>query len=137
MLRRTRATHGKPFRDYAQRGITACERWLTFENFLADMGTRPSPKHSIDRINNDGNYEPGNCRWAMRGCQQHNQRIRRNNTTGARGVILDKRRGTYKAEITHNGRAHYLGTFSDVPTASRAYQSALERINRGEEPCSP
>jgi hypothetical protein len=71
VLQRTRENHRQ---DYAGRGIALCERWQDFENFLADMGPRPSPRHSIERVDNEGNYEPGNCIWATPDVQNRNKR---------------------------------------------------------------
>ncbi|MFJ5151393.1 hypothetical protein ACIQCF_07355 [Streptomyces sp. NPDC088353] len=65
----------KPYPNYGGRGITVCDRWRdSFEAFLADVGPRPSPNHTLDRIDNDGNYEPGNVAWRTYKEQAQNKR---------------------------------------------------------------
>lgn len=73
MRRRCTDPNVKGYKYYGGRGITVCERWNTFENFLADMGRRPSWELTLDRINVNGNYEPGNCRWATWKQQANNK----------------------------------------------------------------
>jgi len=73
MMRRCTHENDPRYPEWGGRGIRVCERWLNFANFLADMGERP-PGMTLDRINNDGNYEPGNCRWATPHGQQVNSR---------------------------------------------------------------
>ena len=75
MINRCTKPHNHAYPQYGGRGIKICSRWLeSFENFYADMGPRPNDKHSLDRINNDGNYEPHNCRWAVSFDQMNNRR---------------------------------------------------------------
>lgn len=73
MIGRCRDASNYSYCRYGARGIKVCERWMRFKNFLADMGERPEGK-SIDRLNNDGNYEPGNCKWSTRSEQMANSR---------------------------------------------------------------
>jgi hypothetical protein len=89
------------YQNYGGRGITVCERWReSYPNFLADMGPRPSPKHSIDRIDNDGPYSPDNCRWTTREEQNTNKR----NTVW----------------ITHNDQTKPLKQWADELNLNRA-----------------
>jgi len=72
MRYRCNASSGQYYVRYKLRGIKVCERWNLYENFLKDMGRRPDDKSSLDRIDNDGDYEPGNCRWATHKEQNRN-----------------------------------------------------------------
>ncbi len=97
MKQRCNNPHSQKFKDYGGRGISVCSRWDAFENFLADMGLKPSATHSIDRIDNDGNYEPSNCRWTTQDVQVANQR----------------RRETSRW-IEHNGARHTLTEWAQI-----------------------
>jgi hypothetical protein len=96
----------KNFNNYGGRGISICDRWLeSFENFFTDMGVPTSENHSLDRINNDGNYEPSNCRWATR--------IEQGRNTRKNVFVLNTLTGIYyssfseAAEIAGINRKHF------------------------------
>lgn len=87
MHARCRNKNSKAFKNYGARGIRVCNRWLRFENFLRDMGTPPTPLHSLDRIDNNGDYEPKNCRWGTPK-EQANNRCDNHLVTHA-GIVLN------------------------------------------------
>lgn len=94
MLARVEARKGRDFKWYRNKGITCCIRWLSFINFIEDVGRCPSPAHSLDRIDNTGNYCKENCRWADAKTQARN---RSNNTI-----------------IEWRGRKHALCVWSEI-----------------------
>lgn len=130
MLQRCRNKKCKAYVNYGARGITVSDSWIkSFAAFLKDVGFRPSPKHSIDRIDNDKGYSKENCRWALKSVQMRNQRPRKNKKY--RGVYFDKKLNRYIARIHINGKCKYLGSFLTEHDAGIAYKLKFQQVNTG------
>lgn len=108
------------FVDYGGRGISVCARWReSFESFISDMGERPEG-YTIERANNNGDYEPGNCVWVPRGVQNRNQRRRIDNASGATGVMRHRTTGKWHAFIGVAGKRLHIGVFDSFEAAAAA-----------------
>lgn len=111
---------------YGGRGIKVCERWEnSFLAFYEDMGKKPNPKYTIDRINVNGDYKPSNCKWATRAEQSQNQRVQSNNRSGVAGVIWDPNRNKWRAELTRDGKKLINKRFAKKSEAIKAVKDAL------------
>ncbi len=126
-------TNNKAYKNYGGRGISICDRWIhSFKNFLDDMGLKPSPAHSIDRINNDDGYSPENCRWATPTEQSWNRRKNKNNTSEYRGVSYLKTDKKWVANIRVSGENYYMGRHNTPEEAAIEYDKAAVFF-RGKE----
>ena len=117
--------------NYGGRGITICDEWkndfMSFYNWAMENGY--SDELSIDRIDNDGNYCPENCRWTTQTIQARNQRIHKNNTSGYKGVSFVKDRNKYVSCIYVNNKGVFLGSFSTAVEAGIAYNNYIIENN--------
>lgn len=118
MIRRCTKPQDKDYKRYGGIGITVCDRWLSYVNFVADMG-EPIGDETLDRINVYGNYEPSNCRWAGIKVQNRNVKIRANSKTGVIGVSITHT-GKYMAKVTVGKKAYYSKCFNTIEEAAIA-----------------
>ncbi|RHU80446.1 AP2 domain-containing protein [Clostridiaceae bacterium OM08-6BH] len=120
--------HDKFYR-YGGRGINVCAEWKNnFEEFYSWAKRKGYDETlTIDRINNDGNYEPGNCRWTNMTIQGLNRGLQSNNTTGHKGVSYLKKTGKYRAYIKIHGKQVWLGAYDTIEEAIRARKKAEQK----------
>lgn len=125
MIRRCNNPNEAIYHYYGGRGIKVCERWVnSYENFLEDMGKRPSKNHSLERIDVDGDYEPSNCKWATRTEQALNKRLYKNNISGKSGVVWNKERKKWQARINYDGKEIHIGLYDNIEDAIYARKEA-------------
>lgn len=125
IIQRCYNPNNKSYHNYGGRGIKMSPEWrASFATFLHDMGTRPSKNHTIERINNDGNYEELNCRWATYADQNRNRRLFKNNKSGVTGVNFEKDRNKWRATIKLGGKTKTIGRYNTLSEAALARMAA-------------
>lgn len=123
MINRCAHPSQRAYDSLQSKGVTVCDAWRTFDGFFADMGLKPEAGLVLTRIDPDGDFCPANCRWDVAGVNQHNDKLRLNNTSGVKGVYRTSR-GKWQAAITIESKRKHLGTFDTIEEAAGVRKEA-------------
>lgn len=127
MKKRCYNNNNKDFKNYGLRGITICPEWLNNSSAFLKwaLANGYTEGLQIDRIDNDGNYTPDNCRFVTPQINNCNQRMRCNNKSNYRGVFFNGSTNKWQAQVRNNKKAHYIGVFSNTIDAAVARDSYI------------
>ena len=132
MKQRCNNPKNKNYEKYGGRGIKICTEWLNDPKKFFDWAIKNGYKEglSIDRIDVNGNYEPDNCRWAGNETQCLNQRLRKDNKTGYKGIYYSE--GVYRVQIRRNKKRYYFGSYKTLPEAVKVLEEAKTMVKEAQ-----
>lgn len=132
MKQRCNNPKNKNYEKYGGRGIKICTEWLNDPKKFFDWAIKNGYKEglSIDRIDVNGNYEPDNCRWADNETQCLNQRLRKDNKTGYKGIYYSE--GVYRVQIRRNKKRYYFGSYKTLPEAVKVLEEAKAMVKEAQ-----